>query len=720
MKGKQHMKKILAMALAVAWLLTPACRSTVATPAPGAPKAAALAKAISFKTATSTFAVNAAGSLDNITANGHNYLAAGQPAPLLQVRIAGQWLKPDGAVWNARRNCLTLNYGGQATVTMQAMAKPTHVTLEIVAAQPQDKIELVWWGPYPTVIGDIIGEVVGVVRDPEFAIGIQALNAKTLGGAPGAENDIGLDGQAQTDPGKYADLSPELNKDQCFRGSTAWPTAFGSVLQAYCRDRSRDRIVDNWGHARYLAPAFNDAGVIGSKIALFAGPAPQALATIGKIEVAEGLPHPLLDGVWGKTSPAANAAYLIVDFGENNIDQAIALTQAAGLRYLYHSSPFETWGHFKLKPRLFPHGPDGLKTCVEKARRAGIQVGFHTLSNFTTPNDPYVTPKPDPRLARIGCSAIAADVDAAVPEIPVEAPDYFQKQTDMNTVVIGDELIHYQSVSATAPWRLLGCKRGAWGTVAAAHTRGEKIGKLMDHGYKVFLTDAALAQEMAANIARLCNHAGIRQLSMDGLEGNWSTGHGQYGRVLFTKAWYDALTPKLRGSVRNDASNPAHFNWHINTYYNWGEPWYAGFRESQTLYRFKNQMFYTRNLLPRMLGWFALRSNTSLADTEWLLARSAGYDAGFALAVSPESAAQQAAASTDSTKENKQTTAILAAIRQWEAARLAGAFPAEIKAQLRDNQREFHLEAIGPNEWDLYPVNNGQRGTPVRIKGAGH
>ena len=217
-----------------------------------------------------------------------------------------------------------------------------------------------------------------MARDPEFAVGIQALNAKTLGGYPAGENDIEREGTL-TDPGKYANLPAALNKDQSFRGSTAWPTKFGSVLQAYCRDRGHDRIVANWGHEKYLAPAFHDGGVIGSKIALFACPAAQALAAIGQIEVAEGLPHPLIDGVWAKIAPAANASYLIVDFGENNIDQAIAMTKRAGLGYLYHSSPFATWGHFKLKPNLFPHGWDGLRTCVEKARRRRSRRHAHAL-----------------------------------------------------------------------------------------------------------------------------------------------------------------------------------------------------------------------------------------------------------------------------------------------------------------------------------------------------
>lgn len=670
--------------------------------------ALAAAPLVTLRTANAAFGLGANGSWSEISRmdNQRDYLAPGQPAPLLSVRVGGKLFAPDSASWDAPTRRVTLKFSPVGvTATVKAEAKPSHVVLELVEIQPASRVELVLWGPYPTTIGDITGEVVGVVRDAEFAIGLQALNAKTLGGYPTHESDIEPDYTAE-DTGTYPDLPPELKQDQLFRGDTARRTQFGSVLQAFCRNREHDRTIANWGHEQYVAPAFNDGGVVGTKIALFAGPATQALETIGDIEVAEGLPHPMLDGVWAKVATNANCAYLIVDFSESTVDRAIEMTRRAGLNYLYHSSPFETWGHFQLKPSLFPNGWDGLRTCVEKARKAGVRIGFHTLSNFLTPNDAYVTPKPDPRLARVGASALTTNLDAAQKEIPVAAPDYFRKQTDMNTVIIGDELVRYGSVSAESPWRLLDCQRGAWGTTAAAHPNGATVAKLMDHGYKVFLTDADLTQEVARNIAKLCNHAGTLQISLDGLEGAWSTGMGQYGRTLLTQAWYDALTPELRGTI-NDASNPGHFNWHIYTRMNWGEPWYAGFRESQTLYRFKNQVQFERNLMPRMLGWFALRSDTSIEDAEWLLARAAGFNAGFALAASLASTAQLEADanSAEAARRFGALPAILEAIKQWETARMAGAFPPEVRAALRDNTREFHLESAGPSRWNLFAVH---------------
>jgi hypothetical protein len=670
---------------------------------------AGTAPLVTLRTDTAAFSIDETGSMTAITPAGHgvNYVAPGQPAPLLSLRLDGKLHAPTSARWEASSNQLVLGYGlSGVKAVVSAVAQPSHVRFEVLDVQPVERVQLVLWGPYPTTISNIIGETVGVVRNGEFAIGIQALNVKTLGGYPHNDSDV-EGGWSGDDLGNYPDLPAELLRSQGYRGDTARRTEFGSVLRAYCRDRSREEVVANWGHPKFGVPAFHDGGVVGSRIALFACPADQALRKISQIEVSEGLPHPMIDGVWGKTSPGATASYLIVDFSEDNVDRAIEMTRRAGLKYLYHSSPFATWGHFKLKPGLFPHGWDGLRACVDKARAAGVRVGAHMLSNFITPNDAYVSPDPDPRLAQIGASELSSAVDAAQTEIPVLAPDYFTRKSALNTVRIGDEFVRFGAVSAEAPWRLLQCQRGAWGTHAVSHSKGAAVGRLLDHDYKVFLSDADLSQEIARNLAALFNHAGLLQTSFDGLEGNWSTGYGQYGCALFTKAWFDALDPILRGHVIDDASLPGHFNWHINTRMNWGEPWYGGFRESQTLYRFKNQVYFERNLMPHMLGWFALRPDTSIEDAEWLLARAAGFNAGFALATSLASTAQLAADpdSADTARRFGAMPAILAAIKQWETARMSGTFSSALRSRLRDNSREFHLQTAPGGGWELREVH---------------
>jgi hypothetical protein len=556
------------------------------------------AKNTEFSTTWLKITLDEKGSLVSLFDKTENieYLPSEQTAPLMSIRCAGVIETPSQLKKSG--NIITLQYEkSKIEARIKVIEKTGYLSFELVNISSPDKVELIIWGPFPTTVRETIGECVGVVRNDKFALGIQALNVKTLGGYPGEENDI----EPAYDifaTGNLVDISDDWKNKKHYRGQTAKAEEFGSVLQAYCRNRGKERIISNWSHNYYVAPPFNDGGVAGSKIALFGCPAEKALEIIGQIETGEGLPHPTIDGEWAKTARSATASYLIIGFGEKDLDQALELTRKAGLKYLYQGGPFETWGHFVLNPRLFPENWASMKKCVERAEEQDIKLGVHTLSNFVTTNDAYVTPVPDKRLAKVGASVLMADVDTASDEILIESPNFFNQMENnsLHSVVIGNEIIRYREVSSVEPWKLTGCVRGAYGTKASAHRKGETIGKLMDHGYKVFLSDANLSEEIARNIARMFNETGLKQISFDGLEGVWSTGMGQYARSLFTKTWFDNLDPELKGKVINDASNPSHFNWHINTRYNWGEPWYAGFRESQTAYLLMNQDFYRRNL----------------------------------------------------------------------------------------------------------------------------
>jgi hypothetical protein len=536
---------------------------------------------------------------------------------------------------------------------------------------------------------------VGVVHNEHFGIGIQALNLKTLGGYPTNEDDM----DPSYDIFKTASIVDMAPDDKMsFRGQTAKLTETGSILQAYCRNRNTDRIIPVWDHDKYFVPAYKkDGGIKGTKIAIFGAPVENLLPVIGKIEIREGLPHPVIDGEWTKQSAAASSSYLIMNFGEQNIDTAIALCKKTGLKYLYHGGPFETWGHFKLHENEFPSNWVSMRNYVTKAEKEGIRLGVHTLSDYITTNDPYVTPVPDARLAKVGYSVIESGIDDKATQIIIRSPDFFNqmKNNNLRSVVIGKEIIRYRIVSATAPWTLVDCMRGSFGTNATSHQRNDSIAKLMDQGYKVFLADDALQEEMATTLATLFNETGLRQVSFDGLEGCWASGMGQYARQKFVKTWYDHLKPELKGKVINDASNPGHFFWHIFTRMNWGEPWYAGFRESQTQYRLKNQEYFQRNLMPHMLGWFSMNKQTSLEDLEWLLARAAGFDAGFGLSTSTQVLQEHGLAST-----------IMATIKEWETARISGAFSQVQKKNLRDINREFHLAKAGTDSWSLVPVDH--------------
>ncbi len=650
---------------------------------------------IRFESESLKFAINEKGEVVQIVdkETGVNYLAKDSLSTIMSVRVKNKMLVPQSAKFDKEISLLLLSYAENIQAEVKVETQKSYISFELVSVSDMENVELIVWGPYPTTISKIIGETVGVVQGKTYALGIQALNPKTLGGYPWQENDCmpQIDIFDQND---LSDMSEAGKRYVLYRVEAAKPAKFGSTLQAFSRNRNKERIIENWGHEKYTALAYGDGGVIGSKVALFGCSVENALETIGEIELAEGLPHPMIDGKWGKKARSASAAYLIMDFGEKDIQRAIDITRRAGLRYLYHSGPFKNWGHFELNEQ-FPNGWDGLKKCVEIAEKQDIMLGVHTLSNFITTNDPYVTPVPDKRLARVGSSILTADINKSHTEIPVESPDFFNqfKNNHLRTVVIGSELIRYGEISEQEPWKLIDCQRGAFNTKRAAHKKGEEISKLADHAYKVFLTDPELTVEMSKNIADLYNKTGLRQISFDGLEGNRSTALGNYGEILFTQAWYDNLDETIKKHYIADASRTSHYFWHMYTRMNWGEPWYAGFRESQTEYRMKNQPYFKRNFMPAMLGWFKMTAETSIEDIEWMLTRSAAFNAGYAFVTSYKAV-----------DENGQAEHILKLLGRWEKARMAGVFKDEQKELMKDLDNEFRLETVGDKEWNLFRI----------------
>src|SRR5690606_21209514 len=107
------------------------------------------------------------------------YIPLDLTAPLLTIRANGQYINPTGVAQNGNR--LKLSFGKNGTADIQAEAKADYIRFELKTMEYPEEIELVVWGPFPTTIHESIGESVGVVKDQHFAVGIQALNVKTLG-----------------------------------------------------------------------------------------------------------------------------------------------------------------------------------------------------------------------------------------------------------------------------------------------------------------------------------------------------------------------------------------------------------------------------------------------------------------------------------------------------------------------------------------------------------
>lgn len=617
-----------------------------------------------FRTAGFEMAINSRGEIVRLVGpNGpRNYAPEGHPGHLVRIRDAGGVELPPAAV-RAVKDALTFTFAGGIELTVRVARKPGYLRFELVKVARPEKIDAVLWGPITTTIGETVGEVVGVVRDEAIAFGIQTLNSKTCGGR--LVNEEGTTGGM----------------------TTATREPFGSSLQAFCVNQGRDRVMTVWHqHKSVPVKALPGFELEGSALAIFSVAAGDVLPLIGQIERAEGLPHPLIGGEWIKASGATGRPYLIANFGEKNVGEMLEYARRLGFYSLYHSGPFKTWGHFDLLEDLFPNGRAGLKQCVEKARAKGIRMGVHTLTNFITTNDPFVTTPANRGLMAAGVATLQNDIDPAATGIAVDRDDYFKQESTLNSVLIGGEIIRYQAVTGSGPYVLMNCVRGAFGTVPAAHAKGEDVRKLMDHPYKTLFPDWPMQEELIRNLAAFFNETGVSHMDFDGHEGTCYLGRGDYGHDHFV----EAFLAQVNHLVVNGSSNIGHFYWHMNSYINWGEPWYASFRESQSRERFERQPFLERNYLPNMLGWFLMTPDTRLEDIEWMLARAAGYRAGYAFVADPESF-----------EKNPATDAIIASIRTWEEAKERGVFTDDQRARLKDQEKDFHLERTGPDRWAL-------------------
>ena len=155
----------------------------------------------------------------------------------------------------------------------------------------------------------------------------------------------------------------------------------------------------------------------------------------------------------------------------------------------------------------------------------------------------------------------------------------------------------------------------------------------------------------------------------------------------------------------NGTSTSKTYYWHIGSYYNWGEPWNGGFTESMQQYRIDNQALFDRNYMPHMLGWYLLTESTTLPEMEWMLARAAGYGAGFAMVARP-----------NALRRNPLTPVLLDAIREWELARTSHAFDGAQVARLKDPKSEFHLEKAGEGRWNLRQIATSSVFTRERVE----
>lgn len=617
-----------------------------------------------------------------------------QACPLLRLCEGGRVCLPV-SMTRSSDTVFTVTAENGKTLTIEIV--PGAAAIRIGLLEVSGETDAVEFGPVPVTPDESIGEVLGITRGNGVAFGLMALNIKTVEGFPDAYADRAA-AEIAFDEG---DMSTSTGNFPITQRAAARLEGGGCGLMFYAMDRTRGAFGKVVGaeHAiiKPLDASDPDAHIGGAALVFYGCAAENALSRIGEIELEYALPHPTLGGEWQKTAREAMKSYLISDFSAEDIDFVLDKAELAGMDTVYQSYPYRSWGHFDWLDGLAASDADFLEKITRKAKARGMHVGIHTLTNFITTNDPYISPIPDGALLKLATVRSETAVSAEDTRITVRYDPAFETALTLNGLQIGSEIAVFGSLSRQGNLLTLSSlTRGAFGTRACAHPAGENVHLLRDYSYKTFFPEIPLQDKMADRLVEQFNKAEIDQVSFDGLEGCEYTGHGIYATARFLMRCADGWDH----FVLNDASNLHHFGWHYHTRMNWGEPWGQTMRAGQVEHRLSNQAFFARNLFPRMLGWFLLRTAerkfeaTSREDIEWALSEAAGFDAGYSMTVMP-----------NVLKKHGRIDELLSLMRDWDRLRLAGAFTEEQRLQLRDPQNEFRLEKLSENRFQLYPIS---------------
>ena len=457
------------------------------------------------------------------------------------------------------------------------------------------------------------------------------------------------------------------------------------------------------------ARCYGRLGLAG-RAALIAAPAERFLPVVEQLEVAEGLPHPTVDGEWARTSPKALTNYLFIDLTEQNADEIIGIARDLGFGYIlvYANVWAVSLGTYEINPESFPGGLDSLKAVVDKAHAAGLKVGIHCLTGFVRYGDPRATPVPDPRLAKDGRVTLAAGLDEAADVVPtVESPEEFPSDRAFGPerqgldVQIDDEIITYRGLSLTAPFGLQGCERGARGTRPAAHAQGATVWHLTQR-YSSYLVDCDtdLAEEVAQRYADVINQAGCDMIYFDGGDAyiamgrEWAWHYMCFIPLLSARLW--------QREVRMGGACNGPLLWHLKTFRTCNDFVEIAMKRFFDHVKLPIGLAARDDFVPLDFGWWGLHSwaphrrATTPDEIEYVCQKALAYGACWSLETRLEE--------IESCGRWQDIEKIIASYQQL---RQQDTVPESVRSQVRELGAEFKLVGAEGDTCELVPARYG-------------
>jgi hypothetical protein len=453
------------------------------------------------------------------------------------------------------------------------------------------------------------------------------------------------------------------------------------------------------GPIAYLsATCYKRIGFSGAAAAIIGCPADKLRYIMQEVVTnAPDLPKSPIGGPWALDSPANRASYLF-NFGgltEQTVDSWIELANNLGITQIdFHGGSSFRFGDCRPNPQWYPKGKESFRAVIDRLHAAGILAGLHTYAFFIDKSCPWVTPVPDPGLAKDATFTLASDIAEEATETPViESTERMSTVTgffvrNSVTLQIDDELITYTGVTKDPPYKFTGCKRGAYGTRVSNHAKGARVYHLKEcFGLFVPDPDSDLFTKVIDANAEFYNECGFDMIYLDALDGEDVLGGAEWGWHYGSKFVFE-LFKRLKKPPIMEMSTFHHHLWFVRSRMGaWDHP-RRSHKRFIDLHCAANKSC-VKMFLPAHLGWWAIIADsnpqvepTFADDIEYLCAKCAGWDCGL----SPQGFTPESWASSYNLRR------LGGIIKHWEDLRLARRFSEEVKAKLREPGREFTLE----------------------------
>jgi len=463
-------------------------------------------------------------------------------------------------------------------------------------------------------------------------------------------------------------------------------------------------------NSRLRAMCYPRFGFAGAKVAIIGCPQDELRQVMQEVvSNAEELPHSSIGGPWALDAEISKGSYLfnLGDLSEDKVDDWIQLVQSLGVNQIdFHGGSSFRFGDCRPNPETYPRGLASLRAVTDKLHEAGIMSGLHTYAFFIDKSCPWVTPVPDPRLAKDATFTLAEHLTTDSNQVPV-----VESTQDMSaitgffvrnsvTLQIDDELITYKDISKEPPYAFTNCQRGAYGTKPAPHGKEAKVHHLKEcFGLFVPDGDSTLLSEVAAKTAEAFNEGGFDMMYMDALDGEDILGGSENGWHYGSKYVFE-IWKNLQRPAAMEMSTFHHHLWYVRSRLGaWDHPT-RSHKRFIDIHCTANEDC-RRMFLPGQLGWWAFKtwSNqqgepTYADDIEYLCGKCLGTDTGLAImGINP-----------DNVSDIPALPRLADIMKRYENLRHANYFPESVKAKLRVPGDEFKLIHTSDEEWKLRPI----------------